>query len=132
MSVRALRDWREEGIDIEDEEAVMRRAAQVRDREENAEDFNAVKLRKLRAEADLKEHELQVERGRYVSHESQRAAGMKLGLVIKGTYLKMDSELTPRLAGRSAAECTKILRAYAREKLTELSLYGGDIAISAD
>ena len=126
VSLRTLKNWREEGIDIEDLRAVQARAAEMAERGKETEDMQGVKLRKLRAEADLKEHELEVERGRYVSQESQRADGQKLGLVLQGMMLKMAGDLTPVLAGRPAGEVKKAIEKYAREKLVELSMYAPD------
>lgn len=126
VSLRTLKNWRDEGIDIEDLRAVQARAAEMAERGKSTEDLQEVKLRKLRAEADLKEHELEVERGRYVSQESQRADGQKLGLVLQGMMLKMADDLTPILAGRPAGEVKKAIQKYAREKLTELSQYAPD------
>jgi transcriptional regulator with XRE-family HTH domain len=125
-SRESLRKWAKEGIDITDEAAVRARAAQVDKRVASSEDMAEVKLRKLRAEADLKEHELEVERGRFVSQESQRADGQKLGLVLQGMMLKMAGDLTPVLAGRPAGEVKKAIDKYAREKLVELSQYAPD------
>ena len=132
ISLRTLKNFRQEGIDIEDEAAVMQRAANIEKRQSNSEDLSAVKLRKLKAEADLKEHELAVEQGKYVSHESQLAAGMKMGMVIRGMMLKMSSDLTPILAGRPAGEIKKALDKYTREKLVELSQYDSPIEVPAD
>jgi phage terminase Nu1 subunit (DNA packaging protein) len=126
VSVRSLQKWAKEGIDITDESEVRARAAQVDKRVASSEDMAEVKLRKLRAEADLKEHELEVERGRFVSQESQRADGQKLGLVLQGMMLKMAGDLTPVLAGRPAGEVKKAIDKYAREKLVELSQYAPD------
>ena len=126
VSLRTLKNWREEGIDIEDLRAVQARAAEMAERGKDTEDMQSVKLRKLKAEADLKEHELEVERGRYVSQESQRADGQKLGLVLQGMMLKMADDLTPILAGRPAGEVKKAIQKYTREKLTELSQYAPD------
>jgi hypothetical protein len=126
VSLRTLKNWREEGIDIEDLRSVQARAAEMAERGKEAEDMQSVKLRKLKAEADLKEHELEVERGRYVSQESQRADGQKLGLVLQGMMLKMADDLTPILAGRPAGEVKKAIQKYTREKLVELSQYAPD------
>ena len=126
VSLRTLKNWREEGIDIEDLRAVQARAAEMAERGKETEDMQSVKLRKLKAEADLKEHELEVERGRYVSQESQRADGQKLGLVLQGMMLKMADDLTPILAGRPAGEVKKAIQKYTREKLVELSQYAPD------
>jgi hypothetical protein len=126
VSLRTLKNWREEGINIEDLRAVQARAAEMAERGKETEDMQSVKLRKLKAEADLKEHELEVERGRYVSQESQRADGQKLGLVLQGMMLKMADDLTPILAGRPAGEVKKAIQKYTREKLVELSQYAPD------
>ena len=125
-SEQSLRKWAKEGIDITDEAAVRERATRMEKRGGDAEDYNAARLRKLSAEADLKEHELEVERGRFVSQESQRADGQKLGLVLQGMLLKMAGDLTPVLAGRPAGEVKKAIDKYAREKLVELSQYAPD------
>ena len=125
-TMQSLRRWAKDGIDITDEAAVRARASLVDKRVADSEDMASVKLRKLKAEADLKEHELEVERGRYVSQESQRADGQKLGLVLQGMMLKMASDLTPVLAGRPAGEVKKAIDKYAREKLVELSQYAPD------
>ena len=126
ISLRTLKNWRDEGIDIEDLRAVQARAATMAERGKESEDMAGAKLRKLRAEADLKEHEVEVEKGRYVSQESQRADGQKLGLVLQGMMLKMAGDLTPVLAGRPAGEVKKAIEKYAREKLVELSQYAPD------
>ena len=95
----------------------------------NAENSEETKLRKLTAEADILEHKLAVQRGEFVSKESQLAEGMKIGMAVKGVMLRMESDLVPRLAGRKSAEVAKIIREYSRAKLTELSLYESAITI---
>jgi predicted DNA-binding transcriptional regulator AlpA len=81
---------------------------------------------KLEVEIDIKKIELEVESGKFVSQESQRADGQKLGLVLQGILLKMAGDLTPVLAGRPAGEVKKAIDKYAREKLVELSQYAPD------
>ena len=132
VSLRTLKNWRDEGIDIEDLRAVQARAAAMAERGKETEDMAGVKLRKLRAEADLKEHELQVERGLFVSKDEVVTEGVRMGVTIKGVFLKLSSDMTPILAGRPAAEIKKALDKYAREKLTELSLYDSPIKITTD
>lgn len=123
VTVKTLLEWRKEGVDIDDEAEVLARAEKTKERFSKAEDMAEVKLRKLRAEADLKEHELQVERGLYVSQESQRSDGQKFGIALQGVFQKMPDELTPLIAGRPAGEVKKLLEKYRREKLVELSQY---------
>jgi transcriptional regulator with XRE-family HTH domain len=141
VTTATLGAWKKEGLDITDEAAVLDRAASVKSGGDKRiekltgnepagdEDPASARLRKLRAEADMLEHKLAVERGKYVSRESQLAAGMQFGLVIRGAFQKMAQDLTPRLAGRTSAQCSKILHEYARAKLTELSQYECDIRI---
>jgi phage terminase Nu1 subunit (DNA packaging protein) len=132
ISLRTLKNWKADGLDITDLNAVRARAAAMGEKAKDSEDLGAVKLRKLKAEADLKEHELQVERGLFVGKEEVLSEGMRMGIVIKGIFLKISSDLTPILAGRPAGEIKKALDKYAREKLTELSLYDSPIKVSPD
>jgi hypothetical protein len=81
---------------------------------------------KLEVEIEIKKIELEVESGKFVSQESQRKDGQKLGLVLQGMFLKMSGDLTPILAGRPAGEVKKAIDKYAREKLVELSQYAPD------
>jgi DNA-binding transcriptional MerR regulator len=126
VTTRSIREWEKEGVNVYDLTALMARASKIQEKKNESEDLAGVKLRKLKAEADLKEHELEVERGLFVSQESQRADGQKLGLVLQGIMLKMASDLTPVLAGRPAGEVKKAIDKYAREKLVELSQYAPD------
>lgn len=129
---QTLAIWRDDGLDIDDERAVRRRMRERPGEDGNTEDAEETKLRKLKAEADILEHKLAVQRGEFVSKESQLAEGMKIGLAVKGVMLRMESDLTPRLAGRKSAEVAKILAEYSRSKLTELSLYESSIIIPTD
>ena len=81
---------------------------------------------KLEVEIEIKKIELEVESGKFVSQESQRADGQKLGAVLQGMIMKMSGDLTPILAGRPAGEVKKAIDKYAREKLVELSQYAPD------
>jgi hypothetical protein len=132
VSLQTLKNWRKEGVDIADLRAVQARAAIMAQNGKETEDMQGVKLRKLKAEADLKEHELEVERGKVVSKEQVLSEGMKMGMVVKSVFLKLSSDLTPILAGRPAGEVKKALDKYAREKLVELSLYDSPIKITTD
>jgi len=96
------------------------------------EDMEETKLRKLQAEASILEHKLSVQKGEFVSYESMLAEGQKLGLVIRGMFQRAESDLTPRLAGRNAAEVSVILREYMTAKLIELSQYESPVEIPAN
>lgn len=96
------------------------------------EDMEETKLRKLQAEASILEHKLSVQKGEFVSYESMLAEGQKLGLIIRGMFQRAESDLTPRLAGRNAAEVSVILREYMTAKLIELSQYESPVEITAN
>jgi transcriptional regulator with XRE-family HTH domain len=133
VTVNTLLQWRKlEGVDIWDEAAVMERAKKTKERRESAEDEKEAKLRKLTAEANLKEHELAVKRGEFVSSIDMDMDGVKIGMAVAAVFAKMPDELAPLLAGRTAAEIKKTLTKYSREKRTELSLYESKIKIRAD
>jgi phage terminase Nu1 subunit (DNA packaging protein) len=96
------------------------------------ENDKSAKMRKLTAEADLKEHELAVKRGEYVPSHEMDTDGVRIGIVVASVFAKMPDELAPLLAGRTAGEAKKVLAKYSREKRTELSLYESKIRIPAD
>lgn len=126
ISLTALRNWKDEGIDITDLRAVQARAAQMASSKNQQESYNDAKLRKLKAEADLKEFDLEVQRGTYVSKESELAAGMKVGMAVRSMLLRMADDLTPLLVGLDAGGMKKTIAKFSREKLVELSQIDAD------
>tara|TARA_R110002167_G_scaffold41969_1_gene127903 strand:- start:1286 stop:1846 length:561 start_codon:yes stop_codon:yes gene_type:complete len=94
--------------------------------------YNDTRTLKMQIDALKSGFALEVEQGTYTTKDSQHAEGMRMGLVIKGVMLRMESDLTPRLAGRKSTEVSKILAEYSRSKLTELSLYESSIIIPTD
>jgi len=130
VNPKTLRDWaKQEGLDWQDEAAVMARSQKIKDRETANEDSGTVKLRKLKAEADILEHKLAVQRGDFVSSEEMKNEGLRIGNAVKGVFLRMPDDLPPLLAGRTAAEVKKTVSKYVREKLTELSTYRTPVRI---
>ena len=129
---QTLAIWRDDGLDLDDDRAVRKRMRERPGEDGNVENSEETKLRKLTAEADILEHKLAVQRGEFVSKESQLAEGMKIGMAVKGVMLRMESDLVPRLAGRKSSEVAKIIREYSRAKLTELSLYESSITIPTE
>jgi DNA-binding XRE family transcriptional regulator len=133
VSVQTLLMWRKnEGVDIWNLEAVMERAKRTKSRRDATEDEKSAKLRKLTAEANLKEHELAVLRGEFVPAHEMDADGIKMGMAVAAVLAKMPDELAPLLAGRTAGEAKKVLAKYSREKRTELSLYESRIKIPTE
>jgi hypothetical protein len=133
VSVQTLLVWRKnEGIDIWDLAAVMERARLTKTNRENTEDEKGAKLRKITAEASLKEHELAVRRGEFVPAHEMDSDGVRMGMAVAAVFAKMPDELAPLLAGRTAGEAKKVLTKYSREKRTELSLYESRIKIPTE
>ncbi len=130
VSVKTLRSWVEnEGLDLNDEAAVMARAEETKQRFCAAEDVGAVKLRKVRAEADILEHKLAVQRGDYVSSKEMENEGLRIAAAVRSVFLRMPDDLPPLLAGRTAAEVKVAVGKYTRDKLTELSSYRSPVKI---
>jgi DNA-binding XRE family transcriptional regulator len=130
VSVQTLIVWRKnEGLDIWDLAAVMERAKRTKAQRETTEDEKGAKLRKITAEASLKEHELAVSRGEFVPAHEMDSDGVRMGMAVAAVFAKLPDELAPLLAGRTAGEAKKILTKYSREKRTELSLYESRIKI---
>lgn len=128
VSVRTLREWAAtEGLNIADEAAVRERAARLHEKQATTEDEKEAKLRKLKAEADLMEHKLKVQRGEFVSAAEMNAEGVRIGMAVGTIFAKMPEELPPLLAGQDAATIKKLLAKWQREKRTELSQYQSPI-----
>ena len=136
VSKNTLRKWRdEEGIDITDEAQVAARVEKTNarfGRGEGHEDERAAKLRKTKAEADMIEHKLAVQRGEFVSAEETRNEGLRIGGLVKEVFLKAPDELAPLLAGRPAHEVKSALKKWASDKLTELAGYQSPVKIETE
>ena len=119
---QTLSAWhRNEGLDLSDLEAVEARAARARDRKETSEDLASAKLRKLKAEADRQETLAAREKGELVLAAGIEAEGQAVGLAVRQALEKLAIELPPLLAGRDAAEVSKLLRREIRAALVILS-----------
>ena len=130
VSAKTLRSWVvNEGLDLDDEAAVIARGQETQQRFCAAEDAGETKLRKLRAEADLKELELAVKRGEYVSAKDIENEGLRIATAVRSVFLRMPDDLPPLLAGRTAAEVKVAVGKYTRDKLTELSSYRSPVKI---
>ena len=130
VSPQILCRWKKAGLDVHDEKAVAERAAGKNpgkappepppSEPREAESYGVAQARWKSAQADKEEIAVSRAKGEVVAAESVLSSGMKIGLAIRQSYLKMESELTPRVAGLPSTKVAKVLRAYAREKLTEL------------
>lgn len=134
VSTTTLRNWEHrDGIDVLDEAAVMAKVAAMKHKPAGgSEDERAAKLRKTKAEADMIEHKLAVQRGEFVSAEETRNEGLRIGGLVKEVFLKAPDELAPLLAGRPAHEVKSALKKWASDKLTELAGYQSPVKIEPE
>lgn len=128
LARNTLMRWRDQGLDLSDAAAVEAKVKQSK-AGPAPEDLAESKARKTKAEADILEHKLAVQRGEYVSSEDVKNEGLRIAAAVKGVFLRMPDDLPPQLAGHTAAEVKKRLKKYALEKLTELSTYRSPVKI---
>jgi hypothetical protein len=121
-----VRRWIGEGLDITDSAAVKSRVDAMASRS-SSPDFAAAKLAKITAETRRIEFAHQVEQGKFVAAYLIEGDGLRIGHAIRGTLDQLAQQLPPQLAGRSAGEILKILRAEFRRALENLSHYKSDI-----
>jgi hypothetical protein len=133
VSIRSLAVWEEkEGLDLNDTEAVMVRAQKTHERATANEDEKEAKLRKTKAEADMIEHKLAIQRGEFVPAYEMDKDGVQIGMAVAAVFSRMADDLAPLCAGRTAGEIKKLVTKYAREKRTELSQYESRVEIPTE
>ena len=120
VSLRTVKNWKAEGIDLGDMKALKARAAAMRSTAAGNEDYQAARLRKLRAEADRQETLAKREAGELVLAAGIMAEGEATGRAFQVGMNRLEGDLPGRLAGRTAGEIQKMLRAAFRELLNEL------------
>lgn len=120
VSRRTIANWKADGIDLDDIEALRLRAASIKSRAEANEDLAAAKLRKLRAEADRQETAAARERGELVEASGIRRQGEAIGRAMQAELARLEGNLPGMLAGRKAAEIARVLKAEFRAALTNL------------
>lgn len=121
VSVRSLQKWEKEGVDITDEEAVMRRAALAQGRKDEKEDATAAKLRKLIAEADRVELQVSKERGDLISVAEVDEILLRIGSVVRASIMRLEADLPPMLEGLTPSKMQKLIRGKIDEVLTALA-----------
>ncbi|MCF7734655.1 MAG: hypothetical protein K9N23_23430 [Akkermansiaceae bacterium] len=127
ISRQTVSTWSKSGVNIQNASAMKKKVAAMTNRLEGAHDISSARLEKLRAETDRIKHALEVDRQLFVSASQQYAAGEMAGQTIKLAIQKMNSDLPPMLAGRTAVEISTILKRYTRNVLVELSQYQSPI-----
>ncbi len=118
VSRRALAAWRDDGVNVRDEGELQARIKTKRG-SETEEDLGATKLRKLQAEADIKEIDRDKARGVLVSIEEAISDAIQTGTIEQQAWMKMPEELIPMLTGLESGAMMKVARSYVRDKLHE-------------
>jgi transposase len=121
VSLRTVKNWKREGIDLTDRTALEARAAASKGKLESSEDYSAARLRKLRAEADRAETLALRERGELIPHAAVDGVFQAWGLVVRQSFDKLAGNLPPLIAGRSAGEVHKLLKREFRDALTAIA-----------
>ena len=85
------------------------------------ESYGVARARKIRADANRSELAFEIEKGRYVTRESQLQAGMRAGLIVRQAFTRLPSDITPRVVGLTAGKVVKVLEDYSHDKLDEIA-----------
>lgn len=123
ISRRTLSNWKADGTDTSQAnlKVLQAKAEASKSRADITGEIAQARLRKLHAEAEAKEHALAVEKGRYVTCESQERAGLHAAQVIKSLILKIPTDLPQILVGLSYPEAVTKCEDFAYNLLTEIS-----------
>jgi hypothetical protein len=85
------------------------------------------RLRKLQAEASLRELELSRLRGEVISYREVEEAVMRIGAAVRGATMRMEADLPPMLEGLSASKMQFVIRQVVDQVLGELSDQGNKL-----
>ena len=121
VSLRTLQNWRKEGVDLRDLDALRTRAAAAKSKLESCENYQQARLRKVSAQATREEIAAKKEAGELVLASGIHAEGEAAGRAFQSSLNRLEGDLPGRLAGRTAGEIKKILCASFRELLQELA-----------
>jgi DNA-binding transcriptional regulator YiaG len=124
ISVRTLREWEKAGVS----ETEMRdRAARQKERAGASSTMSEARLRKLRAEAELKELELAKQRGELISIAEVLEGISRIGAATRSAIMRMEADLPPMLEGLPAAKMQLVIRQMVDQVLGELSDQGSKL-----
>ena len=123
ISRQTLSAWKRGGMDTTEANlsALKERAGMVSEKSATTAEIQAARLRKLRAEAESKEHALAVEKGLYILRSDAVKAGSRAGLASKHAWENIEDSLPPMLEGLTALQMKEKLRDYARSVNLELA-----------
>ena len=116
-----LSNWRNQGLDLSDDQAIKIRVKGMRGATADSEDLQAAKLRKAVADASRAELAVAEAQGLLCEKAGIKSQGERIGLTVRSLLQQAASDLVPRLSGQTSAEISRILQSRFREILTHLS-----------
>jgi len=127
ISSRTLREWQKAGLS---ESEMADRATRQRERAGASGSMSEVRLRKLTAEAELRELELEKQRGEVISFREVEEAVMRIGAAVRAAVMRLEADLPQALEGLDAPAMQRTIRAAVDLILTDLSDRGAEITKS--
>lgn len=116
-----LSNWRDQGLDLSDDQAIKIRVKGMRGATADSEDLQAAKLRKAIADATRAETQAAKEKGLLVEALGIRRQGEVVGRAIAAELERAEGDLPGQLGGRSSSEIAVMLSKRFREIRTNLS-----------
>ena len=124
ISTRTLREWQKAGLS---ESEMADRANRQRERAGGTGDMATARLRKLRAEAALRELELEKQRGEAIAISEVLEGISRIGAATRSAIMRMEADLPPMLEGLSASKMQFVIRQVVDQVLGELSDQGNKL-----
>jgi transcriptional regulator with XRE-family HTH domain len=124
VSVRTLREWERAGIS---QTEMVDRANRQRERAGASGSMTEVRLRKLTAEAELRELELSRLRGEVISFREVEEAVVRIGAAVRAAVTRLEADLPQALEGLDAPAMQRTIRAAVDLILADLSERGGEL-----
>ena len=127
ISARTLREWQKQGLS---EAEMQDRATRQRERAGASGSMSEVRLRKLTAEAELRELELEKQRGEVISFREVEGAVVRIGAAVRAAVMRLEADLPQALEGLDAPAMQRTIRAAVDLILTDLSDRGAELTKS--
>lgn len=119
VSRESLRKWKLEGVDLTDSKQVAARMARMNGGPASG-DMAAARLRKLTAEAELRELELAQIRGTLVSLSEVEGTFAYVGATVKAALMRLVADLPQELEGLRAARSQEVIKQHVFRILSQL------------
>ena len=110
-----LSNWRNQGLDLSDDQAIKTRVKGMRGAIVDAEDLQAAKLRRAVADATKAELAVAEASGLLCEKAGIEAQGERIGRAVSLELGKAASDLVPQLAGQKSSDISRILQTRFRQ-----------------